>query len=160
MSRRREMQILIRTYKEETGCSEIDMQEVAAFAARHGWPLPQPKSPLEMLAKQFADAARDEIGHDPKSGKPYRVYHAVPVGNNGQTNLFHWVDIREAPRRRMHKSLMNRREQMVGDGFQLTLDAMFWNSINPNEEPIVLPMDLTPDIEWRLNSPDEDGKAA
>lgn len=160
MSKRREMQIIIRRFKEETGCEEIDMQDVAAYAAKLGWKLPQPKSPLEMLAKQFTDAARDEIEHDPKTGRPFRVYHAVPVGNRNQGNFFHWIDIREAPRRRMHKSLVNRREQMVGDGLQLTLDAMYWNSINPNEEPILLPMDLTPDIEWRLNTPDENDEAA
>jgi hypothetical protein len=52
------------------------------------------------------------------------------------------------------------RQQMVGDGLQLTLDAMYWSGINPNEEPIVLPMDLGPDIEWRLNAPDDDEEAA
>ena len=110
---------------------------------------------MDALARQFADAARDEIAHDPKSGRPYRVYHAVPV-QSGQLTLFHWVDINEAPRKVIHKSLINRREQMVGDGLQLTLDAMYWNGLNPNEEPIVLPMDLTPDIEWRLNAEDDD----
>jgi hypothetical protein len=34
-----------------------------------------------------------------------------------------------------------------------------WNSIHPDEEPIQIPMDLTLDIEWRKNAPDEDGKA-
>jgi len=66
-----------------------------------------------------------------------------------------WVDIDEAPRKHMHKSLVNRREQMVGDGLQLTLDSDHWNSINPNEEPINLPIDFTDDIEWRKNAPDE-----
>jgi len=63
----------------------------------------------------------------------------------------------------MLKSAVTRREQMVGDGLQLTLDLMHWNSINPDKEPIELPMDLTFDIELRLNAPDEDnddGKAA
>ena len=44
---------------------------------------------------------------------------------------------------------------MIGDGLQLTLDMEHWNSANPKEEPIVLPMDLTDDIEWRKNAPDE-----
>lgn len=149
------MQRLIRAYKDETGELEVDMHRVADYAVSKGWPLPQPKSPMDALARQFADAARDEIAHDPKSGRPYRVYHAVPV-QSGQLTLFHWVDINEAPRKVIHKSLINRREQMVGDGLQLTLDAMYWNGLNPNEEPIVLPMDLTPDIEWRLNAEDDD----
>lgn len=70
-----------------------------------------------------------------------------------------WVDIDEAPRGKMVKSLVQRREQMVGDGLQLTLDAMHWNSIHPDDEPINLPMDFTDDIEWRIDSPDEVEKA-
>jgi hypothetical protein len=31
-----------------------------------------------------------------------------------------------------------------------------WNSANLDKEPIALPMDLTPDIEWRKNSEDDD----
>jgi len=58
------------------------------------------------------------------------------------------------------KSAVTRREQMVGDGLQLTLDLMHWNAANPDEEPIELPMDLSFDIELRLNAPDEDDEAA
>ena len=159
MGRKRDMQRLIRQYKDETGELEIDMHKVAEYAVSKDWPLPQPRDPLDTLAKQFTDAAREEIGHDPKSGRPYRVYHAVPIVS-GQMTFFHYIDINDAPRKTMHKSLVNRREQMVGDGLQLTLDAMYWNGINPNEEPIVLPMDLGPDIEWRLNAPDDDEEAA
>lgn len=159
MSKKRDKQRLIRAWKDETGETEIDMHKVAAYAVSKGWPLPRPKDPLELLAREFTDAAREEISTDPKTGRPYRVYHSVPV-QNGQTTLFHWVDIREAPRKVMHKSLINRREQMVGDGLQLTFDAMFWNSLHPTEDPIQLPMDLGPDIEWRMNAPDEDDKAA
>ncbi|SNB83686.1 hypothetical protein SAMN06265338_1291 [Rhodoblastus acidophilus] len=60
----------------------------------------------------------------------------------------------------MLKSAVTRREQMVGDGLQLTLDLMHWNSINPDKPPIELPMDLTFDIELRLSAPDEDDDAA
>ncbi len=157
MSRMQQMQRLIRLYKDETGNSEIDMFAVANWAVKKGVPLPQPKRPLDMLAKQFADAARNELGFDPDNGQPYRVYHAVR--HNGQHNLFTWIDIHEAPRRAMHKSLFQRREQMVGDGVQLTLDLTYWNKMHPSEEPISLQMDLSPDIEWRLNAPDDEAKS-
>jgi len=159
MSKKKDMQRLIRAYKDETGEIEIDMHKVAQFAVGKGWPLPIPKSPMDLLAKQFTDAASEEIETDPKTGRPFRVYHAVPV-QSGQLKLFHYIDIREATRKPMLKSLVNRREQMVGDGLQLTFDALFWNSLHPDEEPIVLPMDLTLDIEWRMNAPDDDDKAA
>ncbi|CBS85469.1 hypothetical protein [Azospirillum lipoferum] len=159
MSKKRDMQRLIRAWKDESGEQEIDMQKVALYALKKGWPMPQPKSPVEMLAKQFSDAAREEIGRDPNTGRPYRVYHAVPV-QSGQMTFYTWWDINEAPRKVMHKSLVNRREQMIGDGLQLTLDASYWNSRHPDEEPIALPMDLSLDIEWRLNAPDDNEDAA
>ena len=115
------MQRMIRMYKEETGNFELDMYEVAKWATHKGVKPPQPKDPMDQLAKQFADAARSEIGRDPDNGRPYRVYHAVR--DPAQYHLFTWIDIHEAPRRAMHKSAVQRREQMVGDGVQLTLES-------------------------------------
>jgi hypothetical protein len=158
-TKQKQMQNLIRLYKERTGESEVDMHKVAEFAAQQGWPLPKPFNPLDELAKQFSKAAREEIRYDPITKKPYRGYHAVPAfRNNKQLSL--WVDIDEAPRSPMQKSLINRREQMVGDGLQLTLDADHWNSLHPDEDPIIIPMDFTDDIEWRKNAPDDEDKAA
>jgi hypothetical protein len=154
-----EKQRIIRAWKDETGETAIDMHKVALWAVARGWPLPKPKSPIDILAKQFADAGREQIEHDPDNGNPFRVYHAVPV-KIGEQTVFHWYDIREAPRKVMQKSLVMRREQMVSDGVQLTFDEMFWRKCHPGEEPIELPMDLSMDIEWRLNSPKDDDKAA
>lgn len=154
-----ERQRLIRHYKEVTGKTEVDMKEVAKFAVSKGWPLPPPTDPLDRLAKEFSDAARVEIKYDKKTGQPYRVNHAIPV-KNGEKQYHLWIDIDEAPRKPMYKSLILRREQMVGDGLQLTLDADHWNSINHDEEPINIPMDFTDDITWRKNAPDEKEKAS
>lgn len=154
MSKKRDMQRIIRAYRDETGESAVDMKVIAKWAAGKGWPLPEPQNPLDILAKQFADAAREETRTSARTGKPYRVNHSFPVTHGGEQ--FHlWVDIDEAPRGPMLKSFVNRREQMVGDGLQLTLDMMHWNSVNEDKEPIDLPMDLTFDIELRLNAPDE-----
>lgn len=159
MTKHVEMQYLIRLYKETTGEHEVDMKKVAKFAHQRGWPLPKPKDPFDMLATEFTQAARQEFRRDPKTGKPYRANHALPVSQGG-VQLTLWIDIDEAPRHQMHKSLINRREQMVGDGVQLSLDADHWNSIHEEEDPIAIPMDLTDDIEWRKNAPDEDEDAA
>jgi hypothetical protein len=148
MSKRQERQKFIRFYKDETGATEIDMHEVARFAQRYGWTMPQPPTAVDILAKQFADDAQAERKYDDATGKPYRVYHAIPV-SSGQMNLFVYVDIDEATPAQMRKSAVNRREQMVSDGYQLTLDLEHWNRINSDKEPIVLPMDLTLDIEIR-----------
>lgn len=152
------MQHFIRLYKEETGKIEVDMKEVAKFAVAHGMPLSAPLSAIDRLAKEFAHAARDEMRYDKKTGKPYRANHAISYAQ-GNKQLHLWIDIDEALRKPMVKSLIARREQMVGDGLQLTLDADHWNSIHPNEEAIKVPMDFTQDILWRQNAPDEEEKA-
>jgi len=158
-TRKKEMQRFIRYYKDETGNTEVNMHEVAEFAVKKGWSLPKPKDPLDLLSRQFADAAREEFRKDKRTGKPYRANHAIPEKKvGGQGTL--WIDIDEAPRKPMLKSLINRREQMVGDGLQLTLDTDHWNGIHSDEEPIVMPLDFTDDIEWRKNAPNEDEKAS
>ncbi|KVE81062.1 hypothetical protein WI99_25160 [Burkholderia cepacia] len=159
MNKHQEMQRLIRLYKETTGEVEVDMHKVAKFANERGWPLPKPRDPFDMLAKEFAQAARQEFRTDSKTGKPYRANHALPSTVRG-VQLTLWIDIDEAPRHQMLKSLINRREQMVGDGLQLSLDADHWNGIHEGEEPIDIPMDLTDDIEWRKNAPDDESEAA
>ena len=151
-TKQKEMQFLIREWKEATKNTEIDMHEVAAFAISRGWPLPPPVSSLERLAKNFSQAAREETRQDGKTGNEYRVYHAFKPDGKAQGVL--WVDIDEAPRKNMLKSAVMRREQMVGDAVQLTFDLDHWNRVNPSEEPIELPMDFQPDVEWRKNGGD------
>ncbi len=147
MSKRQERQRFIRYYKEMTGEREIDMRKVAEFAKRKGWVMPAPQSDVDLLAKLFADDAQAERKYDEGTGKPYRVYHALPA--SGQLNLYVYFDIDEATRNQMWRSAVNRREQMVNDGYKLTLDLDHWNGINPDKESIALPMDLTLDIEIR-----------
>jgi hypothetical protein len=158
-TKHQEMQRLIRQYKFEAKKNEVNMHEVAQFAVDKGWPLPRPIAALDRLTKEFSQAAREEIRYDKKTGKPYRANHAFTT-TQGAMQLTLWVDIDEAPRKPMLKSLVQRREQMVGDGLQLTLDAMHWNSIHPKDEPINLPLDLTDDVQWRLNAPEDDAKAS
>lgn len=155
MAKKKEMQYLLRRFREETGQDLVDMHELAKFAVSKGWPLPTPKSPLDRLAEQFATAAREEMRRDEVTGRPYRANLAV---TSPQGTL--WVDIDAAPRRLAHKAFIQRREQMVGDAVQLTFDVMHWNRVNPQDEPIDMPLDLGPDVEWKLNVPDEDDRAA
>lgn len=157
MATRQERQRFLRHYKDATGEREIDMHKVAEFAKQMGWKMPTPPSAVDLLAKQFTDAARDETKRSDKTGRPYRVYHAVPTG---QLNLFVYVDIDEATRPQMLKSSVQRREQMVSDGVNLTDDTDHWNAVNPNMEPIQLPMDLSLDIEIRKAADEQDDDEA
>lgn len=156
MSKKKQMQRLIRAYKDETGEREIDMRKVAKWAVGKGWwSLPKPPDPMDILAKQFTDAARVEVGYDKKTGKPFRIYHALKT-THGATQLHFFIDIEEATRSQMLVSLVNRREQMVSDGLMLSYDQDHWNANHSTEEPIQLPMDLTFDIELRRNTANDD----
>jgi hypothetical protein len=150
-----DMQKFIRYYKRGTGKTEVTMAEIAKAAADQGWPMPRPVSALERLAKQFSEAAREEIKHDKKTGLPYRVNHAMRV-TQGNQQLTLWIDIDEAPRQHVLKSLIQYREQMVGEALQVTLDADHWNSLHPKEEPIQIPLDFTDDVAWRKSGPKEE----
>jgi hypothetical protein len=158
MSKRQERQRFIRHYKDVTGATEIDMHEVAKFAKKMGWTMPTPPSDVDMLAKLFTEDAQAEREFDEETGRPYRVYHALPA--SGQPSLFVYIDIHDATRPQMLKSAVNRREQMVSDGYQLTLDLEQWGRLNPDQEPIKLPMDLEMDIAIRKAAEGKDGETA
>jgi hypothetical protein len=144
-----------RLYKDQTGEKEVDLKKVAAWMISKGFTAPVPKTPVEILAAELSSALREETRYDKSTGRPYRANHALTIQ---QGNLFSvsWFDIDEnPPRKRMHMSLMKRREQMVGDGLQLSLDADHWNSENPTQEPIQIPLDFELDVQIRKNTPTE-----
>lgn len=159
MAKKSEMQRLIRHYREATGKTECGMREVAEYAVKMGWPLPKPKDPLERLAEQFSDAAREETRKDSVTGNPYRANLAVTVPTqNGQLTL--WADADEAPRPFAHTSFIQRREQIVDDAVQLTHDVNHWNRVNKESDPIQIPLDFTDDVQWRLNAASTEEQAA
>lgn len=157
MGQAQEMQRLLRAYKDENKLSTVDMHKLAKWAVAKGWPLPTPQSPIDILAKKFSQAARQETKIDTESGDPYRVNHSFPV-KQGEEQLHLWIDIDEAPRGPMLKSLVCRREQMIGDGLQLSFDAEHWSRVNADKEAIQMDMDFTLDIEWRRNANDDDNE--
>lgn len=159
MTKKQEMQRLIRMYREQSGQLSVDMHDVARFAASKGWPLPKPKTALDYLAEQFSGAAREEIRRDEITGRPYRANLAVREWS-GKDQLTLWTDIDDAPRHVAHKNFIQRREQMVGDAVSISFDVEHWNRVNPKEEPIQIPLDLTLDVDWRRNAPGEDEQAA
>jgi hypothetical protein len=149
-----ERQRIIRAYKDETGETDIDTHDVALWAARKGYPLPRPADPLDMLARLFADALRIEVRIDPVTKRPYRANHALPIPGPGGVQKHLWIDIDDptTTRLKMLKCINTRREQTIGDCYQMVLDAGRWSRTRPNEEPIQVPLDFGPDVEWRMNS--------
>ncbi|RYE93948.1 MAG: hypothetical protein EOO77_44845, partial [Oxalobacteraceae bacterium] len=83
--------------------------------------MPKPKSPIDMLAAQIKDAARQEVRKDKGTGRAYRAYHAVPARDAKGQGTFYWIDIDDPATTfaNMRKSMVRRREQMVDDGVML-----------------------------------------
>jgi hypothetical protein len=158
-TKQQKMQAIIRNYKQETGKTEIDMHDVAAYAISKGWRAPTPPSAVQMLQKEFSEAARQEYRRDPRTGRSYRANHAVAT-RAGSRQMVLWIDLDEAPRALMLKSLTQRREQMVGDAYHLSIDAERWNSIHPDEEAIQLALDFAPDVTWRKGAEESEDNAA
>ena len=161
MASKKLLQKIIALYQLKTGETELDPKKMAEFAVKHGIELPKPKDPLEMLAREISVAAREELLRDERTNRPYRVYHSLPIHHADGQISFVFVNIKDATRPQMHRSLNKRREQMVGDGVHIIYDADRWNSQHPELEPIQIPMDFAPDIEWRkaADAPeDEDEK--
>lgn len=153
-------QDFVRFYKEKYGVISADMKDVAAEAERMGWKMPQPKTPLDLLAEQFSDSQREEVRKDEVTGRPYRVNLAVSE-RRGTSQTVLWTDIDVAPRHFAHKALTQYRDQMVGEAVKMTDTADHWNRMHPEEQPINMQLDFGPDVEWERNAPpDEDEKVA
>ena len=149
MASKKQLQRIIALYRVITGETELDPKKMAEFALKNGVELPQPKDPLELLAREISVAAREDLRHDEKTKRPYRAYHSLPIEHpDGQTS-FVFVDIEDATRPQMHRSLTKRRDQMVGEAVLLVYDADRWNSQHPGVEPIQMPLDFGPDVDWR-----------
>lgn len=161
MSSKRQLQKVIALYRAKTGETELDPKKIAEFAVKNGVELPQPKDPLEMLAREISVAAREELRRDENTKRPYRVYHSLPIQHPDGQVSFVFVDIEDATRPQMHRSLNKRREQMVGDAVHIIYDADRWNSQHPDLDPIQIPLDFAPDVEWRKasDSADDEEKA-
>jgi hypothetical protein len=153
------LRMVIKDYMIETGeTTDINMKLVAKYAVKkRGVKLPPPEDPYDVLAKKLSRSAREEIRHDETTKRPYRAYHSYSVPQPDGKQLHLWMDIDgEAPRPKMVRSVRDRRDQMVGDGVQLTFDCEHWCAIHPNEEPITADMDLTDEVQWRINGMDDE----
>jgi hypothetical protein len=145
----------IEEYQRETGRTEVDMHAVAQYAMSRGLRAPKVPSDVELLAREFSAAAREQTRVDDKTGRPYRSYH-VYRQRQGDRQLFLWVDIDKAPRTKMDKSLQMRRAQMIGDAVAITDDAEHWSRMHPHEKPIQIVLDFSDDVAERRITDDLD----
>lgn len=156
----RTIQKFIKMYQLETGLEEYRMTDAVEYAVSKGFPVPEPISGKERLARKFARAAAEEVRYDEETRRPYRANRArVTIENNSQTT-FWWFDLDRAGRNVVEKYSTQRREHMFGEIYQHVLDLDHWNRVHADEKPVTFEPDFTDDVEWRKNAPDEDKQAS
>ncbi|TXI37617.1 MAG: hypothetical protein E6Q59_07650 [Nitrosomonas sp.] len=138
----------IERYKREVSDSAIiDPHDLAAWAYRNGLHKPNPKTIIDLIAKDIAQVFREEYRTD-EHGRRYRAKHAVTKKHGNKTQSL-WADLDDidAPHEHFQKSFAQRRSQVVGDCFQLKTDADVYNEKRNPSVPINIVLDFTLDVE-------------
>lgn len=151
---RKEKERFLRYWQDVSGEVALDWNKAAPVAIKMGWPVPSVPSEEARVAKSMRQVARETVKHDEVTGEPYRVYLANTI-QQGDRQLSLWYDIDhpETKRSHVHKALIQDREQLVGAAVQMQHTENHWNRTHPDLEPIAIPKDLEPDVEWRINEP-------
>ena len=153
------LQRVRREYRSRTGETELDHRKVANFAIEKlGWHVPKPQGPVDILAKKLSNAARVEERVDKTTALSYRANLSYSV-MRGHGQLALWVDVDEATRPQIKRCATKFRDQIAGEVFRLSNTLDHWSRTHPNEEPVQVPLDFGPDVEWMRNAPHEDAKA-
>lgn len=142
-------QAFVRHVRKVKGTSEVTMQEVVDMAIQMGWPLPKPITPQEMMAKQFADASREETRQDKETKKAYKANLAYAKKDSQGRQLWFWFDVDEASHAQMLKGLHHYREQMVSEAIIGVNTAEHWNRMNPGQMQLAFVTNLAPDVDER-----------
>lgn len=149
-------QNFIRWYRGKAGKKEIDMHDVARAAQTMGWELPTPRDPLDMLAKQFSEAAGEETRNDKKTKRVYKAQLAITERRKDGKQATLWLDVDDdPPRHRIEKGLKRYREQMVGEAVIGRNTAEHWNRTHPDQRALKFVTDLTTDVNERLKAPED-----
>jgi hypothetical protein len=155
-----EIKSYIERYRAEVGGDNLlDPHEVAAWAYRHGLHKPSMRTVLDAIAADIAQMFREDYRTD-KNGQRYRAMHAVR-SKSGDKTLSLWADMDDerAPRSHFVKSFAQRRQQIVGDSYQLKTDVDVYNDKNADKPPIQIQLNFTLDVE-ELQLPYKRKKAA
>jgi len=145
MSYIKQMQSLADEFYKTTGRTTASTKEMARWAITSGKWQRHEDAALKQCAQDFADALREHYQTDP-TGRRYRTKHVAPVERGGKPVMV-WADMARADREFMESAFRLRRNQIVGDCFQLKQDADVYNEKYNKGETLQLPLDFTPDVE-------------
>ena len=146
MSYLKQMQDLAEEFYATTGRITAGTREMARWAITTGKWQRHEEAALKVCAEDFADALRERYATDPGTGRRYRTHHVAPVKRGGKS-VMQWGNIARAAREFMEAAFRLRRNQVVGDCYQLKQDVDVYNERFNKGEPIQLPLDFAPDVE-------------
>lgn len=138
----------IERYKREVGSDGLlDTHDLAGWAFRNGLHKPNAKTIIDAIAADIAQVFREEYRVD-RMGRRYRAKHAAKT-KVGNRTLSLWGDLDDpnAPHEHFVRSFGQRRQQIVGDCYQLKTDADVYNDVRMPDEPINVPLDFSLDVE-------------
>lgn len=155
-----QMKAYIEQYQAETGGDGmLDAHAVAEWAYSRGLHKPSMQTVVDAIAADISQYFREEYRTN-EDGQRYRAKHAVRF-KNGVKSMSLWADIDDdrAPRDHFVRSFAQRRQQIVGDCFQLKTDVDVYNAKDSTQQPIQIPLDFTYDV-VELQLPFKGKKAA
>ena len=148
-SKAEQMQKIVAQYRASGEQWPATSGMLAAWAIRKRlWDAPR-ASLIELAAKDFAYAMREEFFTDPQNRR-VRKKHVVPrieespEGAHKQLNL--WIDIEEASPEDMEKAFQYRRGQILGDCRHLKTDVDSYNDNNEDGAHIQILFDFGEDL--------------
>src|ERR1700730_11063841 len=143
-TRNEELQTLWKRYEHAHEQAPASAREVVEWAVEEKLLDLPTIDPYDILAGEMARALREEYDTDEK-GRKYRVNHAVRVTKHGVQTTF-WAIMGFAPRDHMQRAFTQRRNQIIGDCFQLKIDVDVYNDLHKGEGPIQLVLDFSDDV--------------
>lgn len=131
----------------------LDAHDVAGWALKKGLHKPNVKTIIDIIAADIAQVFREEYRTD-RQGRRYRAKHAATT-KIGNKTMSLWGDLDDpaAPHSHFVKSFGQRRQQIVGDCFQLKTDADVYNDVRKPVESIQIVLDFSLDVEEMQHRP-------
>jgi hypothetical protein len=119
-------------------------RQIAGWAIRQELWKPQPSTLIDRCAEELARAMREDYIDDAQ-GRRVRTKHAARFDEHGRQKVL-WADIRTASREHMEVAFQQRRQQIVGDCWQLKMDVDSYNENKSPGRPIQMVFDFTDDL--------------
>lgn len=138
------LQQIVRQYQEDGQPWPATTRQIAGWALRKELLAPPRDTIIGYFSEQLSRAMREEYYVDPQ-GRTVRRKHAARMLLHGEQRTL-WDDIRTAEPQHMRIAFQQRRQQVVGDCWQLKLDADSYNENRNTDPPIQMVFDFTQDL--------------